>query len=245
MCLFINLIPNRMNTTDNPINELENATPDTDHVEPGESTPDWQQPAEQPTISANDFWSESQEPSQEDIDKTENKKIEKARNQKQIEDSMFDKYVIQEDWSFSFDNLPHDLKWTEKGIRDRYLQEQETPKSNQTVDVTEIENRIYFKQKLDWLVASEDISAEDKVAIKDKFQHLKSIWITDDLVALSEAESFVLNTTSPKPVWVMPQGWRAPSFSWNQITYEQLDSLSQSDYNATMAKVDAGEITLK
>jgi len=238
-----------MNTTDNQIDELENATPDTDPVEPGESTPDWQPTAEQPTISANDFWSESPEPSKEDTEKAENKKIEKARNQKQIEDSMFEKYVLQEDWSFSFDNLPHDLKWTETGIRDRYLQEQETPKSNQTVDVQEIENRIYFKQKLDWLVASEDISAEDKVAIKDKFQQLKSIWVNDNLVALQEAENFVLNTTKTKPVWVMPQAWQVPNFTWNIITYDELDKIAasknQAEYNRVMDLVDEGKMTLK
>jgi len=238
-----------MNTTDNPINELGNATPDTDQVEPGESTPDWQPTAEQkesPTISVNDFWSKPQEPSKEELAEKERKKDEARKSKIEIENNTYEK-VVQEDWSLDFSKVPEHLRWTEKGIRERYLQEQEKPKSNQTVDVQEIENRIYFKQKLDWLVDSEDISPEDKVAIKDKFQHLKSIWINDDLVALTEAESFVLNTTKPTPVWVMPQAWQVPNFTWNIITYDELDKIAsnQAEYNRVMDLVDEGKMTLK
>jgi len=237
-----------MNTNDNKIDELENATLDTNEVEQGESTQDWQPTAEQnesPAISIDDFSTESTAPSKEETESLERKKIEKAKNQKQIEDTMFNKYVIQEDWSFNFENLPNDLKWTEKGIKDRYLQEQEQTTTNQALNIEDVRNTLKFEWKLESLVASEDISSEDKAAIRDKFKSLKTMWIKDNLVALQEAEAFVLRTASAPIVWVMPQGWRAPSFSWNQITYEQLDNMSQADYNATMAKADAGEITLK
>jgi len=57
-----------MNTNDNKIDELENATLDTNEVEQGESTQDWQPTAEQnesPAISIDDFSTESTAPSKE------------------------------------------------------------------------------------------------------------------------------------------------------------------------------------
>jgi hypothetical protein len=240
------------NWSDNKIDELGTATQDIEEVEQGESTPDWQQPAEQkesPTISIDDF-SAKEEPSKEDTESLERKKAEQAQNAKNIEDRMFEKYVLQEDWTFNFEALPNDLKWTAKGIKERYLQEQEQPtNSNPSLNIEDIKNTLKFEQKLESLVASEDISSEDKVAIRDKYKSLKALWISNDLIALQEAESFVLNTTKPKPVWVMPQAWTVPNFSWNVITYEQLDKIAasknQAEYNKIMDWVDAGTITLK
>lgn len=234
-----------MNTQDNKNLEPEIAILDNESWAGSESLDsdhEWAEWEKTP-ISTDDFEPKSEEP------ETEKKSTTANANKTNIEDKMFEKYVIQEDWSFDFDNLPEDLKWTTKGIRERYLQPEEKPENdidslvNQWV-TSELAERD-FKNQLQDLVNDTETTPEQKTAIKDKYLELRAKWISSKTEAFAIAKQIAWVNVQPKKiVWVFPKQWIVPQSTIKTISPDALSGLSPAEYNATMEKVDNWELNI-